>query len=237
MRPGLALFVKTPARSPVKTRLWPAIGREAAEALYLDCAAAGADIARSLHGAGLVHAYWAVAEAEAPIGANGDEEGRQANPWPELPCLSQGDGGLGERMATVYHELLARHGAALLIGTDVPQMPATAIAEACAVLVDGLADLVIGPSDDGGFWLVGGRIALPRSTWTVPRYSTGDAAADFLAALPVGLRVHHLLRLRDLDEAGDLAVVAAALREMPTPTPAQLRALHRLDLLCATIAR
>ena len=108
---------------------------------------------------------------------------------------------------------------------------------ACAVVVDGLADLVIGPSDDGGFWLVGGRTTLPQSSWTAPRYSTGCARADFLAALPDGLHVHHLPQLRDLDEADDLAAVASALRALPAPTPAQLRALHRLDLLCATIGR
>lgn len=237
MRPGLALFVKTPARSPVKSRLWPAIGREAAEALYLDCAAACAEIARSLHEAGRLHAYWAVAEPDVAIGPDDGKEGDCANPWQELACLSQGDGGLGERMATVYQQLLARHGAALLIGTDVPQVTAMAIAEACAVLVDGLADLVIGPSDDGGFWLVGGRTTLPQSSWTAPRYSTGCARADFLAALPDGLHVHHLPQLRDLDEADDLAAVAGALRALPAPTPAQLRALHRLDLLCATIGR
>jgi len=98
MRPGLALFVKTPGRSPVKSRLWPAIGRAAAEALYLDCAAAVGETASALERAQRLHAYWAVAEAE-------DE----APPvWCELPRLPQGEGGLGERMARVYDALRAR---------------------------------------------------------------------------------------------------------------------------------
>lgn len=225
MTPGLALFVKTPGRSPVKSRLWPAIGREAAEALYLDCAAAGAEVALVLQHVGWLRAYWAVAEAE-------DDH---ASPWQVLPRLPQGDGGLGERMAAVYEALRACHGAALLVGTDVPHLPGRALEEACRALADGRADLVIGPSEDGGFWLVGGTIPLPFAAWTAPRYSTPQARADFLAALPTGVRVHAVEALRDLDDADDLAPVHAALAALPAPTPAQARVLHRLDALLATM--
>ena len=225
MTPGLALFVKTPGRSPVKSRLWPAIGRKAAEALYLDCAEAGAEVARALQRAGTLHAYWAVAEAEddaPPV-------------WRELPRLPQGEGDLGERMAAVYDALLARHGAALLVGTDVPHLPPEALAEACDALSSARADVVLGPSDDGGFWLVGGTRALPHSAWTAPRYSTPHARADFIAALPTDVCMHLLPTLRDLDEADDFAPVHAALAALPAPTPAQARVLRRLDALLATM--
>lgn len=225
MTPGLALFVKTPGRSPVKSRLWPAIGREAAEALYLDCAAATGDTALALQHAGGAHAYWAVAEAE---------DGAPSS-WDTLPRLAQGDGGLGERMARVYAALRARHGAALLIGTDLPQLSVQALAEAANALVDGDADLVLGPSEDGGFWLVGGRVDVPLAAWMAPRYSTPNARADFLAALPAGLRVQTLASARDLDEANDLPAVAAALHAIESPTPAQKRVSRRLDALLATM--
>lgn len=229
MKPGLALFVKTPGLSPVKSRLWPAIGREAAEALYLDCAAASAETAITLQCDGRLHAYWAVAEAEEA----GEEASRPA--WPDLPRLAQGDGGLGERMAHVYATLRARHSAALLIGTDLPQLSPDALAAALHALVDGQVDLVLGPSEDGGFWLVGGRVDLPLAAWTAPRYSTVHARSDFLAALPQGLRVHLLDVAHDLDEPEDLAIVAAALAALPQRTASQERVSRRLDALLATM--
>lgn len=234
MSPGLALFVKTPGRSPVKSRLWPAIGREAAEALYLDCATAVGETAIALQRDGRLHAYWAVAEAER----DGDADVSNAlHPWQALPVIAQGDGGLGERMAHVYATLRARHGAALLIGTDLPQLSLPALADAANALVHAKADLVLGPSEDGGFWLVGGRVDLPLAAWTAPRYSTPDARSDFLAALPQDLRVHTLDTAHDLDEPGDLAVVAAALAALPRRTEAQERVSRRLDALLATMAR
>jgi hypothetical protein len=234
MTPGLALFVKTPGRSPVKSRLWPAIGREAAEALYLDCATAVGEIALGLQGEGRAQAYWAVAEAER----DGEADVATASHfWQSLPVVAQGDGGLGERMAQVYATLRARHGAALLIGTDLPQLSMEVLANAARALVDGQADLVLGPSEDGGFWLVGGRVDLPLAAWTTPRYSTPDARSDFLAALPQGLRVHRLDTAHDLDEPEDLAAVAAALAALPRRTEAQERVSRRLDALLATMAR
>ena len=227
MTPGLALFVKTPGRSPVKSRLWPAIGRKAAEALYLDCAEASGDTALALQQAGGAHAYWAVAEAED--GAS--------SPWHTLPRMAQGEGSLGERMARVYAALRARHGAALLIGTDLPQLTVQALADAAKALVDDDTDLVLGPSDDGGFWLVGGRVDVPLAAWTAPRYSTYHARADFLAALPAGRRIHALAHARDLDEPDDLPAVAAALRALESPTPAQTRVSRRLDALLTTMSR
>jgi len=234
MSPGLALFVKTPGRSPVKSRLWPAIGREAAEALYLDCANAVGETAIALQRDGRLHAYWAVAEAER----DGDADVSNAlHPWQALPVVAQGDGGLGERMAHVYATLRARHGAALLIGTDLPQLSLPALSDAVDALVHAKADLVLGPSEDGGFWLVGGRVDLTLAAWTAPRYSTPDARSDFLAALPQGLRVHRLDTAHDLDEPEDLAAVAAALAALPRRTEAQERVSRRLDALLATMAR
>lgn len=234
MTPGLALFVKTPGRSPVKSRLWPAIGREAAEALYLDCATAVGETAITLQRDGRLQAYWAMAEA----GHDEDADVATAShPWQDFPVIAQGDGGLGERMAQVYATLRAHRGAALLIGTDLPQLSMPALADAVDALVHAKADLVLGPSEDGGFWLVGGRVDVPLAAWTAPRYSTPDARSDFLAALPPGLRVHTLDTAHDLDEPGDLAVVAAALAALPRRTEAQERVSRRLDALLATMAR
>lgn len=236
MTPGLALFVKTPGLSPVKSRLWPAIGREAAEALYLDCAAAVAETALTLQHDGRLQAYWAVAEAGGDADT-GSSVAAISQTWQALPIIAQGDNGLGERMAQVYGVLRARHGAALLIGTDLPQLSVHALADALHALVDEKTDLVLGPSEDGGFWLVGGRIDVPLAAWMAPRYSTSHARSDFIGALPRGLQIHMLDTAHDLDEAEDLPIVAAALAALPQRTASQERVTRRIDVLLGTMAR
>jgi len=121
------------------------------------------------------------------------------------------------------------------MGTDVPQIDADALRQAVD-RVSRDADVVLGPSDDGGFWLVGGRIDLPLGTWTAPRYSTSVACADFTGALPSGTRVGWLARARDLDEPQDIPAVAEALAALNRPSAAQARVLRRLNTLAATMS-
>ena len=138
-------------------------------------------------------------------------------------------------MAGVYAALRERHGAALLMGTDVPQIDADALRQAVDSVSED-ADVVLGQSDDGGFWLVGGRIDLPLRIWTAPRYSTSHACEDFIAALPSGTRVGWLAKARDLDEPEDIPAVAKALAALHRPNPMQARVLRRLNTLAATMS-
>ena len=74
--------------------------------------------------------------------------------WPgRLPISGQGRGDLGERMRRALAE--CPPGPTVLIGTDIPALAAQHIAEAFRLL--GRHDLVFGPAEDGGFWLVGAR--------------------------------------------------------------------------------
>lgn len=218
---GLALFVKTPGRSPVKSRLWPLLGRLDAEALYMDCVQAVQEAVQPLQDEGLLQAYWAVAEAE--------RDGAPFAPWTTLPVLMQGEGDLGTRMARVYNALLLRHEAAVLIGTDLPQLRGLQLRQALQVLFGGGFDVALGPSEDGGFWLVGGRSRLPLEAWTAPRYSSPQALADFRSGLPASLLVATVERLCDLDEPVDVETVADALRLLPELSPAQQRVSERLE--------
>lgn len=208
---GLAIFVKTPALTPAKTRLWPALGRARAEALYLACAEAVRSVAVQAASAGAVHAYWAVAEAEAI----------NANTWCGASRIAQGEGGLGARMAHVYDALRRRHGAALLIGADAPQLQRAQLARAAAWLDAPTPRLVIGRAADGGFWLFGGNVTLDAAAWEQVEYSRPDTAARFEAAFADRGEWLRLDVLRDLDTAIDLAPVHDALVALPAPTPAQ----------------
>lgn len=224
MSGGLAIFAKTPGLTPAKTRLAAEIGREAADAFYrLALEAVEESVAGFLAAHPDWTACWAVAEAEGT-----------ADPrWRRFGARHTGEGGLGRRMAQVYDALRQAHGRALLIGTDSPQLTPGHLESAAAALAQ--ADVILGPAEDGGFWLVGGRRRIPTNVWQVPRYGTAQAMADFegsLSAAGLGMP-ERLTRLQDVDEAGDLAGLAAS---MPAaPSPAQRRLAEWLTTLPAAV--
>ena len=139
---AIAIFVKTPGVSAVKTRLAATIGVERATTLYERCAEAVAEAARE---ASVGAVYWATAE---PIERVGER-------WSDLPLLDQGDGGLGERMHRVMAELVRRHGSGLLLGADAPQLDTAVLVQAARHLQRNPPSRVIGPARDGGFWTFG----------------------------------------------------------------------------------
>jgi glycosyltransferase A (GT-A) superfamily protein (DUF2064 family) len=222
---GLGIFVKTPSLSPVKTRLWPGLGRPFSEALYLLSAEAVASVAEAAKRSAGVLPYWAVAEAAALY----------SDAWIDLPRLSQGTGSLGERMARVYRMLRLRHHAAILVGADTPQLVPEALQRAACWLANGESRLAIGRAQDGGFWLFGGNVALPDRAWLRAHYSTGDTGEQFVAAMQGFGRWLQLETLRDIDTAQDLPEVHAHLAGLAVPTPAQRRLVDWLDALPATL--
>lgn len=209
MSAALAIFVKTPGLSPIKTRLAASIGTMAAESFHRQAAACVAATARAA--ASTVTPYWAVAE----------RAGLDDPSWRDLPRLWQGEGDLGARMERVYGRLLREHGAALLIGADVPQATVSDLAAAVDALGKAAAPWVVGPAEDGGFWLVGGRAPIPPFAWCGSPWGRSDTLARFCARLspaPAFLRV-----LRDVDTAEDLSAVRATLSGLPQPLPEQRR--------------
>ena len=208
---GLAIFVKTPGLSAIKTRLAQGIGAAKAQQFYLLSAQAVASVARQAQQSLDLTAYWAVAE---PAALDGDA-------WTDLPKLGQGEGSLGERMAHVYRSLLARHDSALLIGADAPQLNAQALARAFQWLVPPSPRLVIGRAADGGFWLFGGNCSLPDQAWTQATYSAPDTSMMFSQAMrPFGDWLE-LEPLSDADHAHDLPTVESELQALNAPTAAQ----------------
>lgn len=216
---ALAIFVKTPGLSPVKTRLQAARGRAFAEHWHRLAAAATASVAGTAMAEGWLQAYWAVAEAEA-----------LAHPlWASLPCLPQGAGGLGERMAKVHGALVEGHGFGLLIGADAPQLGTAALIEAADWLRADAPRCVIGLAEDGGFWLFGANRVIPLAAWTSVRYSCRETGDDFRRAMSGHGHCLTVAALRDVDVEDDLAPVHGALRALPQPTADQQTLLQWLE--------
>jgi len=206
---ALAILVKTPGHSPVKTRLAAARGRLYAECWYRHAVAAVAAVARAAQAQYGIQVYWAVAEPDA------------LDEWPGLPVLAQGEGDLGERMARVQAQLVARHGFGILLGADTPQLSVDLLGEAVAWLDHSAPRLLIGPARDGGFWLFGGNVAPPLSAWRAVTYSAADTACELRNAMrDLGDWVT-LATLTDVDHADDLDTVLDALLALPDPMPGQ----------------
>lgn len=154
--PTLVLFTKAPRFGTVKTRLAARIGP--IEALRFH----RTQISRLARLLGRDR-RWRLVLAVTPNGVQG--------PWAcGYPRQSQGRGDLGRRM---MHGLNAQTaGPVVLIGSDIPAITPAHIARAFKLLTS--ADVVYGPAEDGGFWLVGisGRRPVgnlfPDIRWSTP---------------------------------------------------------------------
>jgi uncharacterized protein len=119
--------------------------------------------------------------------------------WRTGTRMRQGAGDLGARMTRAFRNLPP--GPALIVGSDVPDLAPRHLAAAFKAL--GQHDWVLGPAEDGGYWLIGcarSRV-LPRGLFKAVRWSSADALADTRASLPQGQRVALIDRLLDVDDA------------------------------------
>lgn len=124
--------------------------------------------------------------------------------WPgSIARVAQGGGGLGVRMQRPMNHLPP--GPVVLIGTDIPAVRPSNIAEAFRLL--GENDVVFGPATDGGFWLVGQR-RTPRAVdaFRGVRWSAAETLSDTLRNLE-SHRVGMAATLSDVDDAADLVSV------------------------------
>jgi rSAM/selenodomain-associated transferase 1 len=81
---------------------------------------------------------------------------------------------LGARMAGVLGDLLAAgHPGAIVMGSDVPTLPAATLRAAAGRVIDPAVDVVVGPSADGGYYLVGMRrvhaVLFEAMPWSTPQ--------------------------------------------------------------------
>lgn len=210
MSVGAAIFVKTPGLSPIKTRLASDIGRELAEEFHLRACRASAQVLSAV--APSVVPYWAVAE-ESAVEAK----------WKGFPGIWQGEGGLAERLAFIYTSLQKRHGAALLLGADTPQITPYALKRVLDLIEQAESRFVIGPAADGGFWVFAGRRPVAKEIWASVTYSQARTCAQLAAALAVGGASHiYTEPLRDVDCLEDMRALHGALQRLMEPLTEQL---------------
>jgi rSAM/selenodomain-associated transferase 1 len=212
MPTAIAVMARYPELGKVKTRLAQAIGAPRALALYraflrdLDERFAGGK--RTL--------VWMYEPAGAPFAAM-MPAGRT--------CVPQRGVGLSERMRGGFEELLPPGGEfdkVVMIGADVPHVRDEWIAEADERLAD--HDVVLGPSDDGGYYLI--ALRRPHDLFSMADMGTPRVFEQTLAAARrAGLAVHLLPRSFDVDLEADLLRLSRALSQPGSPTLAHTTAV------------
>jgi len=190
----LVVFCRYPVPGRVKTRLVPTLGRLGAAELHRRLTERVISLAEGVaagRGADLEIAY-----AGGSRGAVSRWVGRRRRVVP------QSGGDLGERMASVFRSAF-REGVrrVVLVGTDIPAVTADDLEQALDALHS--ANVVLGPSLDGGYWLIG--LDRPAGVFEAVPWGTPQVRRRTLAlAAERGLRVSELRPLRDLDTPDDL---------------------------------
>jgi rSAM/selenodomain-associated transferase 1 len=210
-RGARALVVaKAPAAGRTKTRLVPALtpleAVQLGRAMLLDTL----DGCRAeVHDTGLLYAR---AEERAELA---DLAG------PGAPLVLQLGEGLGDALPAGAAAALAERDAVALVSSDIPGVPAGALTRALGELARG-ADVVVGPSYDGGYWLV--ALSAPHFApfEDIPWSTSHVLAATLDRCRAAGLTVSLLDPWRDVDRLEDLAALATELDRLPGRRTARL---------------
>ena len=208
----LIVFAREPVAGRTKTRLCPPLDGDTAARLY---ACFLADTLASASRVAGARAAIAHTPESRPAFFAALAPGMAA--WPQRGAAR------GERMDNAFAEVLAGDAGVVIVGSDSPDLPAAYVGEAFGRLESG-ADVVLGPSDDGGYYLIGLRARQPRLLREVPM-STPTVLADTLAlARALGLRAELLPQWYDVDTAAELARLAECLRVAPPEVAPHTRA-------------
>ena len=215
-RVAVAIMAKAPVAGAVKTRLTPPLTAADAAGLYRCFLLDKVEQVRALQDAHGVVAY-------TPPEARGTFEDLA----PGFELLPQRGAELGARLANGLAELLAHgHAGAVAIDSDTPTLPAAFLQQGVEVLRRGEADVVVGPSDDGGYYLIGVRAERPELFEDMPWSTPGVLPETLRRARVAGLTTACLPEWFDVDTAADLERLQASLT-----TPGAATARHTARFL------
>lgn len=216
---SIILFAKPPVPGKVKTRLSPPLTAGQAARVYR----------------GMAKDCWAA--ARKAVGANAviALDAKKAKPtaaWlaPKAKVLGQEGKDLGARMSAACARAFGWGASRVLIlGSDCPEVTAAELKRALGRL--SAVDVVLGPSADGGYYLIGLKEPQP-ALFIGMRWSRPDVLAKTLRrAAARGLSVALLRRRADIDTFADLSALSR--RKLPRWTSAALKAMLSMLLLTA----
>ena len=202
-------MAREPVPGTVKTRLGPSLSDYDIAALYGCFLRDRIDQAGSLRGA-------------TPVIAFTPPESRSffAELAPDFLLLPQSGGGLSARLIGIVERLLDMgYQGVIATDSDSPTLPTEHLQEAVERLAGATADVVLGPSDDGGYYLVGVRRLYPELFDNMP-WSTPQVYNETLKrAAESGLRVASLPAWYDVDTPAELERLRAEMAAMGASAP------------------
>jgi rSAM/selenodomain-associated transferase 1 len=216
MRRALIVIGKAPEPGITKTRLVPFLAPEEAAALYRAFLLDAIEVGLSLG--------W---ERTSMVHPRGAEPALKAIVPRQIKLIEQGAGGLGSALAFAFeHHFEEGFERVVLIGSDNPTLPGGPIEQALAALDS--HDVSIGPTSDGGYYLIGLR--RPHlELFEAIDWSTSRVYAQTMArAQELGLQVHAVREWYDVDGPADLDRLHRELRSVPEVIARNTRAVLRL---------
>ena len=186
---NIIFFVKYPHPGKVKTRLARFVGETFAADLYSRFVT---DILEML----------GTLDAKVFVFFGGNVNKEKVRSWikKDYPLIRQQGNDLGERMYNAFdHVFRAGHRECLIIGSDSPDLPADIYNEAFDRLKE--ADMVIGPSSDGGYYLMGlHEASLDNRLFQNIAWSSEQVCFQTLEkARELKYRIHSLPEWEDVD--------------------------------------
>ena len=126
--------------------------------------------------------------------------------------IPQRGDGFGERLLATTEDLFAcGYGSVCLIDSDSPTVPAAAFHQAVAELAKPGDRIVLGPSHDGGYYLIGLKRAHPEPFFNISWSTPAVFAETIAAAKAAGIEVSILPLWYDVDDAASLDLLIAEL--------------------------
>jgi rSAM/selenodomain-associated transferase 1 len=204
MKGCLVITAKAPVAGEVKTRLVPPLSFEVAARFYQCCLEDTVEKVSRLSGIGGALAY------TPPEGRAYFER------WVSERFLlfPQEGEDLGARMLGCF-ERCQREGARriALFGADIPHVPPSLLQRGFELL--GEADLVLGPTMDGGYYFIGAKAPHPPLFQGMAWGGPGVFEETWDRARRLGLRVRQIEAMNDIDTATDLRRLDRLLSRAP----------------------
>jgi uncharacterized protein len=219
MQQELLIVAKRPAAGSTKTRLCPPLTAEMAALVYQAFLHDALDLMRQTQVTRRTIAFWP-----------DDALAYFRELAPDMQHTLQQGEDLGQRLNVLLTTAL-QNGAdhAVVMSSDCPNLPQVALRDAFRALADG-ADLVLGPSEDGGYYLIGLKTPQPRLLTEVQMSTPTVLQETLQIAHELSLQVAFTRPWYDVDTIEELQRLATDLRmASPTIAPHSRAMLNQLE--------
>ncbi|HEX6823228.1 MAG TPA: TIGR04282 family arsenosugar biosynthesis glycosyltransferase [Candidatus Sulfotelmatobacter sp.] len=221
-RPGservLVIMAKAPRPGAVKTRLASSLSADAVASFYCCLLQDTLALGRSLNDVTV-----AIMCPESDVNELAELTGR------EVKVVAQKGEGLAAGLTSVFAHYADHHRRCIIaFNSDSPHLPASVLEQAFQTLT--AHDVVIGPTHDGGYYLIGAKASYP-TLFADDGMGTSSALERLLSrARALELSVGFAAPFYDIDVAGDLTRLAEELRLAPEKAPRTARWLKEWEV-------